>query len=756
MKALKIVLALIFFVGVVLFAMCGISFYRIFDSAKDIDIAFENNLEKFVFLQFYDKDNKFAPLANMDFCDSSDIPDHVFSAFIAKEDKRFLSHDGVDLHGILRAGVVNLKSGKALQGGSTITQQLAKNLVLSSEKKLSRKISEVALAKEIEKRYTKEEILTMYLNVIYFGENTFGISDASRLYFDKKPCELSVSESAMLAGIIASPENYSPIKSIEIACGKRDIVLELMLLQGYITNEEFESAKCEKIALKTTKNSNINYDYFNHTLKESAEVLGISESELSKKRYKIFTYIDLEKQGELQSLGKGEITSDCVLIALDNDSCGVLGVFESSHDLIYQKRSPASLIKPLLVYAPAIEENVIFENSVIKDQPTNFSGYQPKNYLDVYYGDVTAKTALAKSLNVPSVKILDALTPQKAKLYASRLGMDLSSEDNGLAIALGGLFDGISPLQISSGYMCLARGGKFESPAFVREIQDENGNILYSRELEENQIFGEDTAYIVTDMLKECTASGTGKDLKEISPFIASKTGTNGDENGNFDAYACGYTTSDTFFCWLGNRDYSYLPLEIKGSSSPIQNAKAYFGERGEICDFEMPKSVSVLSYDRDEYLKNGKLLQSTGDTPKSYVGTTLISSRYFPILKSLKYSYPRVLTPSIMQSGDFLEILVGTQEFAKYQIFDLESGELVGEFSGDGGVVSTVLPCEGECAHFEILALNAHSGKAGERYTFDKLYLKKNFMPTPKDENKKLSPKDMPITDSEILDFFS
>ncbi len=757
MKVLKIAVVSILIAVVVAIAIFGVYFYRIFEGAKEIDISFDNNLDKFVFLQFYDKDNAFAPLAGMDFCESCDIPDYVFSAFIAKEDKRFLSHSGVDYRGILRASVANFKSKKAVQGGSTITQQLAKNLVLSSEKKLSRKISEVALALEIEQRYSKEEILTMYLNVIYFGENTFGITNASKLYFGKKPSELTISESAMLAGIIASPENYSPVKSIEIATAKRDIVLELMKDQGYISESEFEGAINEKINLKITKNTNINYDYFNHALKESAEVLGISEGELSKKNYKIYTYIDLEKQGELQNLGKNETSSDCVLIALSNDSSGVSAVFESCHDLIYAKRSPASLIKPLLVYAPAIEENVIFENSIIQDEVTDFSGYQPKNYLNIYYGDVTAKTALAKSLNVPSVKILDSLTPQKARLYASKLGMNLTNEDRGLAIALGGLSKGMSPLEISAGYLCLASGGEFSAPSFVREIQDGSGNIIYSRNVEKTRVFGDDTAFIITDMLKECTSCGTGKDLCEISPFIASKTGTNGDENGNFDAYTCGYTTCDTFFCWLGNRDYSYMPMDIKGSTSPVQNAKAYFGERGEICDFEMPKSVSVLTYDRDEYLKNGKLLQATSDTPKNYVGKTLISSRYYPISKSLKYSYPRVLSPSIMQCDDFLEILVTTQEFAKYQIFDRNSDELVAEFLGDGSEVSTVLPAEGESVRFEILAINAESGKVGERYTFEKLYLKKNFMPAPKESEKSgLKGKDMPLTDSEILDFFS
>lgn len=756
MKFFKIAIAVILSFIIVLSAVVGIYIFDIYNDAKNIDISFENGLDKFVFLEFFDSQNNPAPLACMDFCESCDIGQNTFNAFIAKEDKRFYNHNGIDLRGILRACAANIKNKRTVQGGSTITQQLAKNLVLSSEKKLSRKISEVALSREIESRYTKEEILTMYLNVIYFGENTFGITNASMLYFGKKPCELSLSESAMLAGIIASPENYSPIKSLDIAQDKRDIVLSLMQKQGYISHEEYQSAIDEKLQLAITKTDNIHYDYFNHTLKEAAAVLEISESELARKDYKIFTYIDEKKQAELHDIGKNEKDSGCVLIALDNQTRGVLGVFESGNDLILQRRSPASLIKPLLVYGPALEENIIFENSIIKDEQTDFGGYQPRNYMNIYYGDVTAKTALAKSLNIPSVKILESITVPKAKAYASKLGMALSPNDEGLSVALGGLFDGVSPMQIASAYMCVAVGGEFEKPCFVREIQDSDGNIIYSRKHESTRVFGDDTAYILTDMLKECTASGTGRELYEISPNIACKTGTNGDQHGNLDAYSCAYTTKETFFCHLGNEDYSYMPLSVKGSSAPIQNAKRYFGECGEIVDFLKPESVDTLEYDRDEYLKNGKLLQSTSDTPQKFIGKTLISSRFAPLLKSLKYSYPRISNPCISQSGEFVEICLSTQDFARYEIFDCYTLEKVAEFCGNGDVVSTVLPIVGDSCKFEICAYNSFSGKKGERYAFDKLYLKKDFMPPQAEASPKPHNENAPITDEEILDFFS
>ncbi|MFI3128779.1 MAG: transglycosylase domain-containing protein, partial [Bacillota bacterium] len=380
MKVFKIVIMGILVACLVVLGFFSAYFFSVYNRGKEIDINFENNLDKFVFLEFFDGENNIAEFGGMDFCESGEIKSHTFNAFIAKEDRRFLSHSGVDFRGILRAGIVNLKSGNAVQGGSTITQQLAKNLLLSSEKKLSRKITEVALARKIEENYTKEEILTMYLNVIYFGENTFGITDASMLYFGKKPCELTISESAMLAGILPSPENFSPIKSIDIAKEKRDIVLLLMKNENYITEMEYQNAVKEEITLNITKSEGENYDYLNHAMKEASEILGISERELAGLDYKIFTYMDANKQSEIKKLGDEITETDGVLLAVDNQTRGVLGVFESRHDMIFERRSPASLIKPLLVYAPALEENIIFEECVLDDKKTDFEGYCPRNY----------------------------------------------------------------------------------------------------------------------------------------------------------------------------------------------------------------------------------------------------------------------------------------------------------------------------------------------------------------------------------------
>ncbi len=756
MKVFKIAIVAVLVACLVFAGFFTAYFFSVYNRGKEIDIKFENNLDKFVFLEFYDGENQIIPLAGMDFCESAEINQNTFNAFIAKEDRRFLSHSGVDFRGILRAGVANLKSGKATQGGSTITQQLAKNLLLSSEKKISRKITEVALARKIEENYSKEQILTMYLNVIYFGENTFGITDAAMLYFGKKPCELTLSESAMLAGIIPSPENFSPLKSIEIATQKRDIVLLLMQSEGYISPEEYSAAIAEELQINVTKSSNQNYDYFNHATKEASEILGISQRELCEKNYKIFTYINKEKQAQLKIQGDKISNTDGVLIAIDNATRGVLGVFETRHDMIYSKRSPASLIKPLLVYAPALEENIIFEESVLDDKKTDFNGYLPKNYMDVYYGKVTAKTALAKSLNVPSVKILDSLTVETAARYSDLLGMPLSDSDKGLAVALGGLSYGFSPMQISAGYTTLASGGDYAKPSFVREIQDGNGNIIYSRNIQTIGVFGDDTSFIVTDMLKECTNSGTGKGLFEVSPHIASKTGTNGDNDGNFDACCCSFTKSETFFCWLGNADFSRMDSSIKGSSLPIENAKEYFLTCGEIPDFEKPESVTVLEYDRDEYLTNGKLLIATEDTPAKYISRTLISKRFYPVLKSLKYSFPKVQNAKLSQSGDFIEIEFLTQEFAKYKIRNNATSEICSEVLGTGDIISVVLPASGEFADFEITAYNAGTNKKGETHKFEKLYLKKNFLPEKKQDENNLKGEDMPITDEDILDFFS
>lgn len=489
----------------------------------------------------------------------SDINDYTKNAFIAIEDKRFYSHNGIDFRRILGATLQNLKTMSFKEGASTITQQLIKNTHLSSEKTLKRKLQEIKLAILLEKRYTKEQILELYLNTIYFGKGAYGIADASKTYFNKPVNKLSINESAMLAGIIKAPSTYSPFNNYDLAIKRKNLVLKVMNECGFITDSEYETNLNLNLNLKT-ENSNYYDDYVNAVISE------LESSEIfvpyGYNTVKVYTYLDENLQSNISNYNSEYNDSK---IIINSKLSGITAFYGDNSKM---KRSPASCVKPWLVYAPMINDGYIKESSVIIDEKVDFNGYSPKNYNNSYSGAVTVKEALSKSLNVPAVKLLNGYGIDKANKYTTKMNLDLSGES--LPCALGGLKNGLTLKELCDKYSVFNGNGAYSESSFIKKVYFDNVKI-YEHTPKTTKVFSEETAYIVNDMLKSAVFDGTSKKLRSLPFEVCAKTGTNGNQNGNIDALSIAYTTDTIVGVWVGNYNNDIMPNTVTGSNQPSQ-----------------------------------------------------------------------------------------------------------------------------------------------------------------------------------------
>ncbi len=562
---------------------------------------------------------------------ATEIPTHVKNAFVSVEDKRFYNHKGVDYKRIFGALLVNVKNGSFTQGASTISQQLIKNTHLNSEKTLKRKFAEIKLTRELEKKYSKEQILNFYLNNIYFGENCYGIKNASEKYFDKSPNELTVSEGAMLAGIIKAPSKYNPIVNYDKAIERRNLVLKLMK-EKYLDNYTYEKALNEKIRIKNIENTNEN-SYIYQTEKELREIL---KTPYFTKKIKVFTYLNQELQNSISSINC-DYNSDKSIIVLNNENMGVQAYHSTCGDLL---RSPGSTIKPLLVYAPCYEEKLINLQTKILDEPTDFNGYCPNNFGDKYYGYISARECLSKSLNVPSVKLLNSLTVNKAKNYAKKL--KIITADENLSLALGSLTNGISLIDLASCYSTFANEGEFCKGKFIKEIKNDKGQVIYRHIPQKTKVFSKETAYLINYNLMDCVSQGTAKRLNGFSYELCAKTGTNGNKKGNIDAYTLSYTTKHTVGVWLGNKNNALMDNKVTGSTYPSLISKSVYEKiynENLPSPFEVPEDIIRVNLDKSSYDKNYEIVLSNGfgeffegifikgTEPKKFANDTILPS---------------------------------------------------------------------------------------------------------------------------------
>ncbi len=570
-----------------------------------------------------------------------DISSNIVNAFVAIEDKRYFTHKGVDYYRTVGALFHNVKAGKIKEGGSTITQQLIKNTLLSSEKTLKRKVREMALAHDLEKRYDKEEILEMYLNAIYYGNGIYGIDSACYNYFGKKPSEISPAEAAVLAGIVKNPAKYSPTRNAPSVSERKNIVLKLMREQNFISEQEYEDGLSYAYSAPQLENDPAR-PYFINAIHEAADILGVSEEEVIRSDYVIRTYYDPNKQSAVVSSFKSkefvckndDKTADYSVILADNSTGGVNAYYSTLDNNVFSfRRSPASTIKPPLVYAPAIEMGQITEKTYFNDQKSSFNGYSPSNYGDIYYGSITADKALAKSVNTVAVRILQTSGIDNSIAFAEKSGITFDKSDyNHLAIALGGMTYGVTLPELAESYMTLASSGNHKNVTFIQAIETSDGLLLYAHKPTIEPVFSSDTAFIVTDMLKKSIDDGTSRKLSGFSYDLASKTGTAETANGtgNSDAWNVNYTTENTMCVWYGSVD-SYT--ETTGGGYPTLLAADIRRKLGAPKQPNFVEPITVCEYEIDAFgsEKDGKTYLSSRFTPTKYKEKGYFSVRNAP-----------------------------------------------------------------------------------------------------------------------------
>lgn len=619
----------------------------------------------------------------------NELPVYVKNAFIAVEDKRFYSHGGVDYYALLRAAKSNILKGKAAEGGSTISQQLIKNTHLSSEKTIKRKLCEIKLALALEKKYTKDRILEFYLNSIYFGNGAYGIENAAKTYFSKSAKDLTLSEAAALAATVKSPANYSPASSNNFS--RKNLVLSLMLKQNLISEQEYSSESKKSAELNTPEN----ISYFSYAENELFSRFKISPYE--KNTIHVYTYFDKNAQAALNGISECESYDKSAYII--SKTGGVKAVYFDSGD---KKRMPASAIKPLLVYAPATELKIISPATKINDEKTDFSGYSPKNYGDKYYGWTAAEDCLSKSLNVPAVKILESVTPNKAKQFTDKLQIPIN--ENGLSIALGVFDDGCTLSALSAAYTVFCSGGTFYPAHFIKSAAIGRLSIQ-SDKINPVQVFSEGTAELITDMLKKCAKTGTAKALSGKKFQVAAKTGTNGTAKGNTDVYSVCYTSQDVISLRISAESASLLPNDFTGAraASFLGDVMDEYYKDNPPEDFKKSAQVKRVRLCKFAY-DDLKLLLAPDGQPERYTFESSFLASNVPSKISDYYLSPKIKDVKIEKVNDGAKITVEKNDFVGYEIlrtdkngktttFECDKAEFFDKNLKDGVYSYTVTP---------------------------------------------------------------
>ena len=596
--------------------------------------------------------------------DIEQVPKSLINAFIATEDPNFERHHGIDFKAILRAVYANIRYGWGSQGGSTITIQLAKNAFIDQEaraqKKLERKIQEAILAIQLERTYTKEEILEFYLNQIPFGRGAYGVQAAAKTFFNKDVEDLTLAECALIAGLTQRPAAYDPFKHPDAAKGRRAKVLANMVEHGYITQAEADAANGEELNLNENPQQEVTktkYAYFiDHVIEEAENILeenNIPASEVYSGGYKIYTTMNAtvqEKIEEVYSDSKNfpdDINGEPVqsaMVVLDPHTGEIAGLI-GGRDYTTQrglnratqmKRSPGSTIKPIAVYAPALEKGYS-PATVVDDVPVSYGNYKPTNYDGRYRGLISIREAVEDSINVPAVKMLNTIGVNTGFEYAKKMGLPLVESDKNLSLALGGLTYGVSPLDLASAYGVLANKGIRVEPHVIVRIEDHNGNLIYEANPQKTEVISEQSAYLMTDMLQTVVKSGTGTRAQMNRP-VAGKTGTTQlpdkaefkGKKGNQDAWFAGYTPELVGVVWMGfdKTDAKHYLPQVYGGRYPALIWKQVMEEALKdvpVKQFEVPDGITYVKIDK----KSGMLPSEL--TPSMFIKQEIFAKENVP-----------------------------------------------------------------------------------------------------------------------------
>ncbi len=499
-----------------------------------------------------------------------DLPPYLTYAILAVEDRRFYEHFGLDPWGVLRAFIVNVTRGSVVQGGSTITQQLAKNLFLSKDRTLKRKIQEALLAIWLERTLTKDEILSAYLNRVYLGSGAYGIDAAARVYYNKPATALTLRESATLAGLLKAPSRYSPAANPDLAAQRTQVVLNSMVDAGFIDKEQIDSLSKIPPSPRRKPSSGDTVRYFtDYIVSQLDDLIGTPDRDVV-----IETTLDVDVQnaaeaaltkGLLANADKNVSQGAVVVLRLDGAVTAMVGGrdygMSEFNRATHALRSPGSSFKPV-VYLTALEMGWR-PSDLIVDEPMTEGKYRPQNYKGEYMGEVTLLEALTFSLNTVAVKLIQAVGPEAVIGTARRLGITANLEPN-LSLALGS--NGVPIIEMATAYAALGRGGYAVQPFSILRISDEEGSVYYEHTGEAfmRQVVSAQNINQITMMMRSVVDNGTGQGARFGVP-VAGKTGTSQEFR---DAWFIGFTDRYAAAVWVGNDDNSSMK-RITGGSIP-------------------------------------------------------------------------------------------------------------------------------------------------------------------------------------------
>ncbi|HET9029466.1 MAG TPA: PBP1A family penicillin-binding protein [Candidatus Aquilonibacter sp.] len=596
----------------------------------------------------------------------SRIPLVMQHAVIANEDHNFYTHHGVDFGGILRAAIADL-THQEFQGASTITQQLARKLFLNDQVSISRKIQEALLAMEIERYYTKDEILERYLNMVYLGAGAYGVDAAAHTYFGERVENLTLPQAAMLAGVIAAPSDYSPFANLQLAKDRQSHVLDRMVDSGFITHAQAVAARTASVGLTHERAVGLQgylYPYY------TTYVLAQLEKDFGKRAVEegglqVYTALDVNMQkiaqqavdwGMNAASAEGINAHEAALVAIRPSTGEIVAMVGGRHFSLDNQfnrawqahRQPGSSFKAY-VYTAAIDSGMP-PNSIIEDTPIGYpmgdgTTWYPKDDDNSYMGAITLRTALAQSRNIAAVRLAEKIGIDKVIEYAHRMGVTSPLEAN-LSLALGSSV--VTPLDQASGYSTLANQGVHIDPSAIRLVRDSLGNnILDNQYPQATEVVSAGTAYLMTSMLEDVIKHGTGYPNAIIGRPAAGKTGTTSDFR---DAWFVGYTPDLVAAVWVGNDNYSRMNESYGGNIPARIWARFMKGALAKVAkhDFPFPQGevvkVASCSGGYDYYLNGTQPISGCGSgyaAQAATVSTPLPATTALPSISPLPATLP-------------------------------------------------------------------------------------------------------------------
>lgn len=619
------------------------------------------------------------------------LKEDTVNAFIASEDRKFFSHNGLNYKRMLKALYKNVTSRSFKEGASTISQQLIKNTHLSSDKTITRKLKEIKLTKQLERRYDKEQILEMYLNTIYFGHNCFGLQSAANFYFGKPASELNLTESAALVGLLTSPNNYSPFKNPKKCLERRNTVLKNMLDCSFIDGETYQTAINSPLEVAQNSGKTGGSSYLNAVFDEFEELNIDPYGQFSELNIK--TYMNSRAQRALD-----EQTVGCdYSMFLRNNQGGVVAYKTTVGSI---KRQIGSTAKPIFVYAPALNDKKIDIFTKIRDEAVNYGGYAPENFDKKYHGSVSVADSIRYSYNIPAVKTLNSLNIDSVESYAAKMNISLDAEDKNLALALGAMKDGLTLKELCDAYSVFPNGGKFTPSHFIKEVCDQNGNVLYRDTLSQTAVFSQGTCSLINDALCETAKSGTAKKLKDLKFDVACKTGTCGNGDGNTDAYSIAYTPDYCLGVWLGDKNNKRLP--VTGGKDccryTAEILQAVCGNEHKTLD--KSGGTRIIEIDREEYENNDKIMLCDLNSPKLNKLKVKVLSDNLPKEQSTRFTSPTVKKPVISVNYNKVSMVLCQTKYYSYLIkrqnkviYDGKWTDSITDEPPDGDYVYSVTP---------------------------------------------------------------